>query len=142
MKLGVRKLHEKSEIPYFATDGAACFDLKSVSASPPHANTRVYDTGLAFDIPKGYRLDVFIRSGLSFNKDFMLANGVGKIDSDYTGSVKVKLVYVGPDQPNWPVVGDRIAQAELNKVTVTTFVEVDELKETERGNKGLGSTDE
>ena len=68
---------------------------------------------------------------------------VSLIDADYLGTIKVKLTYDGPVsyRPDWPMVGDRIAQAMLVKNVKTDLVEVDEIdKETERGDGGFGST--
>ena len=140
MKLQYIRLTDNAKPPIFATQGAACFDLTATSCSIAGSRTRIYGTGLALNIPEGYHVDVYIRSGLAFKKDFILANGVGIIDSDYTGEIMVKLVYIGDGQPDWPWVGDRIAQARLVRNTKTEFVETHEQKQTERGDGGFGST--
>lgn len=140
MKLGVKRLVPDARMPAFASDGAACFDLYAVSASLDHS-TAIYGTGLAFDIPEGYCLKVYSRSGHGFKNDIRLANCVGIIDSDYTGEVKVKLASDNRSwRYPWPHVGERIAQAMLVKLVDTEFVEVDELKRTTRGDGGFGST--
>lgn len=143
MKLGVKRVHPKSVMPKFETEGASCFDVVCVSRQPYGRRAMIYATGLVFDIPSGYGLEVHSRSGYAFKDDIRLANGVAQIDQDYTGELMVKLTYDGPQNatPDWPHVGDRIAQAKLVKNVKTDLVEVDEIKkQTERGTGGFGST--
>lgn len=140
MILGIRLLHPAATLPSFATPDAACFDLNATTRGPVTARSRVYGTGLALDIPSGYYVEVYIRSGLAFNRDFILANGVGIIDADYTGEVMCKLVYMGDGQPDWPRLGDRIAQGRLVRMTKTQIELTKEQKETTRGENGFGST--
>lgn len=140
MKIGIYKIHPSAKLPVFATSDAACFDLTAVSRGPVEGLSRVYSTGLAFQIPSGYSVELCIRSGLAFKSNFVLANGIGIIDADYRGEIKCKLYYTGRDQPEWPMPGDRIAQGRLVRLTKTQIEEVTELDETERGQGGFGST--
>lgn len=140
MILRYKLQHPHAKPPKFAHDDDACFDLTAAHRGDTDGNSRVYDTGLAFQIPKGYYVELAIRSGLAFNGNFILANGVGIIDAGYTASVKCKLVYLGEGNPDWPRVGDRIAQGRLVRLTKTEFEEVSEIDETERGDGGFGST--
>ncbi|QXV85477.1 dTUPase [Escherichia phage VogelGryff] len=143
--VGVKLLTDTAILPAFATAGAACFDLHADLKSEDDCdqinfyNEYIFRTGLAFDIPKGYALMVYSRSGHGFKNDVRLANCVGVIDSDYTGEVKVKLT-IDHDGSFTVSHGDRIAQAMLIKVPCVQLVEVDELKTTERGANGFGST--
>ena len=143
--LGVKRLTDTAILPAFATAGAACFDLHADLKSEDGCEQiifsyeNIFRTGLAFDIPKGYALMVYSRSGHGFKNDVRLANCVGVIDSDYTGEVKVKLT-IDNDGSFIVSHGDRIAQAMLIKVPCVQLVEVDELKTTERGDNGFGST--
>ena len=143
--VGVKRLTDTAILPAFATAGAACFDLHADLKSEDDCdqinfyNEYIFRTGLAFDIPKGYALMVYSRSGHGFKNDVRLANCVGVIDSDYTGEVKVKLT-IDHDGSFTVSHGDRIAQAMLIKVPCVQLVEVDELKTTERGANGFGST--
>ena len=143
--LGVKRLTDTAILPAFATAGAACFDLHADLKSEDGCEQiifsyeHIFRTGLAFDIPKGYALMVYSRSGHGFKNDVRLANCVGVIDSDYTGEVKVKLT-IDNDGSFIVSHGDRIAQAMLIKVPCVQLVEVDELKTTERGDNGFGST--
>ena len=82
---------------------------------------------------------IYSRSGHGFKNDVRLANCVGVIDSDYTGEVKIKLTI---DNEEGFIVehGSRVAQAMIIKLPSVQLVEVDELKTTERGANGFGST--
>lgn len=145
MEIKVKKLTEDALLPVYGTEGAACFDLMCSEKGPftlHHDNdSLVINTGLSFEIPDGYVMLVFSRSGQGFNKDVRLANCVGVIDSDYRGEVKVKLT---KDVRNGTYAfdyGDAIAQAMIIPVPRVGFIEVDELSSTERGEGGFGSTD-
>ena len=142
LKLNVKCLTPNATIPTYATDGSACFDIYSTDSSEVN-NSQVFSTGIAFEIPKGYVMLVFSRSGHGFNKDVRLANCVGVIDSDYRGELKVKLTNDNPDKLLVPLdvkTGDRIAQAMLLQYDKVEFEEVDDLTETARGVGGFGHT--
>jgi dUTP pyrophosphatase len=80
-----------------------------------------------------------VRSGLGIKKGICLSNGVGVIDSDYRGEVRVGLCNnSAEDYTVMP--GDRISQLMVVPVMCPTTVFVDELDETERGEGGFGST--
>lgn len=141
MKLKVKKLYPEAILPTYATKGSACFDLYALTNGDADYNEPgVFRTGLAFDIPEGWVLKIYSRSGHGFKNDVRLANCVGVIDSDYVGEVMVKLTC---DKKDWGLAinaGDRIAQGMLERVEQVEFEEVDELKETERGSGGFGSS--
>ena len=99
-----------------------------------------FSTGLAFEIPDGYQIMIFSRSGHGFNHDSRLSNCVGIIDQDYKGEVKVRLSVDYPTKDLIIKHGDRIAQAQLVPVTKAAFHEVSELSDSERGTGGFGST--
>lgn len=139
MNINIKKLHQDAQIPEYATDGSGCFDLRSVeSATVINNDFQGFSTGLSFEIPDGFVMLIFSRSGHGFTKGIRLANCVGVIDSDYRGEVKVKLK---SDQSELVVnVGDRIAQAMVMPIPRVHFTEVQDLSETERGSGGFGST--
>lgn len=165
----VYRENELAEIPTFATEGSACFDLraclevgKGIVAYNPHnrkmelpvkqgsdgraavqlqPNFRVLvPTGLIFDIPKNHVLDVFIRSSMALKYGLMLANGVGKIDSDYVEPTYI-MIYNACDTPITIYHGDRIAQAELRELKQYALTErkTPPAQKTDRDG-GLGST--
>jgi dUTP pyrophosphatase len=134
MKLKWKRVHPDAQPPFYASEGAAAFDLVAVSRDHD-----VFGTGLAFDIPEGYALFIYSRSGHGFNHNTRLANAVGVIDADYTGEVKIKLTRDDPHPINVEI-GDRIAQAVLAPAVRADLIETTQLKDTERGENGFGST--
>lgn len=144
--LRVRRLTPEAILPTYATAGAACVDLHATSIHPSTtelwADTVTCGTGLAVQVPEGYAMLVFSRSGHGFRYDTRLANCVGVIDSDYRGEVKVKLTR--DHRRGWGELiirpGDRVAQAMLVAVPNLKLLEVDALDDTTRGTGGFGST--
>lgn len=140
MELKIKLLNGKAVVPAYQTKGAACFDLHAINGEMVWSGeTAIFNTGLAFEIPEGYALMVYSRSGHGFKNDVRLANCVGIIDSDYRGEVKVKLTNDG-ERDYRVVAGERIAQAMLIKTEQAALMVVGELTETERGENGYGST--
>ena len=96
-------------------------------------------TGLKFEIPLGYEMQIRPRSGLAAKNGVTLVNAPGTIDSDYRGEVKIILINLGKEDfivNN----GDRIAQAVIAPVTQGLFSVATELSSTCRGEGGFGST--
>lgn len=138
--LKVKRLSQRATLPSYASEGAACFDIATVDTVPLlSGRSHVYSTDLAFEVPAGYVLKVYSRSGMGFSKDTRLANCVAIIDSDYRGEVKVKLRNDGKEIVNVRA-GDRIAQGMLIKNEQWLIEEAQELAESGRGENGLGST--
>lgn len=150
MELKFKKLDKEAIKPKYQTKGAAGFDLHALEDVDIHpGDTVLVKTGLSFEVPEGYELQVRPRSGLSLKTKLRVANSPGTIDSDYRGPCGVILYNAGSPEvegimPADEVIkikkGDRIAQAVLAPVTQAKIVEVYELSETERGTGGLGST--
>ena len=140
MKLKIKKLLSTAFTPTYGTEGAACFDLyadQQALIQPGQAKT--IDTSLAFEVPEGWVMRLYGRSGRGFKPGIRLANTAGIVDSDYRGLVPVRL---HNDSVFTFIVnrGDRIAQAMLAPVPRIEFEEVDELSDTARGEGGFGST--
>ena len=128
------------ELPAYATEGAAGMDVLAAEevVLAPGARHAVA-TGLAVAIPHGYEIQVRPRSGLALKHGISVPNAPGTIDSDYRGELKVILINHG--QERFKVRrGDRIAQLVLAPVTCASWLPVDELDETSRGEGGFGST--
>lgn len=151
MQLSIKRLHPNAVIPKYVTPGAACFDLVAATVNgnehvgdicyPGHPVT--VGTGLAIEVPEGWTLHIYGRSGHAFNRSIRLANCTGVIDADYRGEIMVKLVcdWLEEDEPPLRIMpGDRVAQAMLAPVLRCSFAEMDELSETARGTGGFGST--
>lgn len=129
-------------LPEYKTNGSAGIDLKasiesSVVLKPMERS--LVPTGLFISIPEGYEGQIRGRSGLAINNGITLANGIGTIDSDYRGEVKVILINLGNEDfiiNN----GDRIAQLVLARYERIEFEIVDNLNNTNRGSGGFGHT--
>ncbi|MBF5090706.1 dUTP diphosphatase [Novosphingobium sp. NBM11] len=127
-------------LPAYATAGAAGMDVVSAEdvTLAPGARHAVA-TGLAVAIPQGFEIQVRPRSGLALKHGVTVPNTPGTIDSDYRGELKVILINLGAE-PFAIRRGDRVAQLVLAPVTQASWLEVDELDETARGEGGFGST--
>lgn len=95
-------------------------------------------TGVRANIPEGYFGLLAARSSIC-KRGLLMANGVGVIDSGYTGEIKVPLFNAG-NLPSIVMAGERIAQLVILPCELPTFRRVDELQETERCEGGFGST--
>lgn len=154
------------ELPKYAKPGDSGFDLvaaEDVVINP--GETKVIPTGLAFEIPPGYEMQVRPRSGMT--RDTKLRVALGTIDSGFRGEVGViadnvsiveyasqprvlKGAFIGDNDFNVTKVtkyevikiskGERIAQGVIAPVIIAHFDEVDELSHSERGTNGYGST--
>jgi len=127
-------------LPAYATTGAAGMDVVAAEdvAIAPGARHAVA-TGLALAIPAGFEIQVRPRSGLALKHGVTVPNTPGTIDSDYRGELKVILINHG-DTTFVVQRGDRVAQLVLAPVTLASWLEVEELDVTTRGEGGFGST--
>lgn len=130
-----------AKAPEYATSGAGCFDLFAPRSGHirPRESDEV-DIGVAFEVPEGYTMLIFGRSGHGIKRGVRLANCTGVIDQDFRGTVKVKLTSDNAFEEFTFQTGDRIAQAMLVATPVVFLEQAEELSETERGDGGLGST--
>ena len=148
LEVKIKKLHKDAVIPKYETDGSVGMDLTAVSKEYDEYGNVVFGTGLAIQIPECYYADLRPRSSIS-KYDLVLANSVGTIDADYRGELILKFkpsdyFAVNRDDVYGDgeiyKVGDRVAQLLILPYPKVSFVEVDELTETERGTGGFGST--
>lgn len=132
--------------PEYATSGSSGFDLRANLESPvrlhPHG-VKIIPTGLYFEIPENYEIQVRSRSSLSAKHGVAVLNSPGTIDSDYRGEIGVILINHS-DNAFTINDGDRIAQGIISSVVGKNFVnliKVDEIDiNTDRGTGGYGST--
>jgi dUTP pyrophosphatase len=140
MKINIVLKDKDAVVPVYGSNGAVCFDFYATSTSwVAHYDSAVFSTGLEMEVPEGYGLFIFSRSGHGFNDDVRLGNCVGVIDPDYRGEVKIKLA--ADKGPKLFKKGDRIAQGCILPVPKVTFNVVEKLSDTVRGSGGFGSTD-
>lgn len=135
MNIKIKKLNPEAKIPHYANIGDAGMDIYATSKEEK-AKFIEYGTGLSFELPEDYMMLVFPRSSLS-NKDLILTNHVGILDSGYRGELKLRYRKIGDDIYD---VGDKIGQIVVVPFPKVEFEEVDELSDTSRGNGGFGST--
>lgn len=129
-------------VPEYKTTGAAGADLYAFLNSPVTilpGKSAMIPTGLFFEIPEGYEIQVRPRSGLAAKNGVTVLNTPGTIDSDYRGEICIILINLG--EKDFTVNnGDRIAQMVIAPVIQADFSIVNELSQTERGAGGFGST--
>ena len=136
----VKKIHPKAIIPKEATKGSACFDLYCCEEfSLFNGYFKLARTGLIFEIPVGYHIEVYPRSGMA-KKGIVIPNSPGIIDDDYRGEVLVMLYGLFMRQHEIFQIGNRIAQCRLVKNVPMNIQVASKLSDTERGSGGLGST--
>ena len=133
---------EGLELPSYASAGAAGADVRAAVEDEvwlaPGERSAV-PTGLTFEIPSGWEIQVRPRSGLAIKHGLTVVNAPGTIDSDYRGELKVLMVNLGFET----VVirrGDRVAQLVAAPAPQAVFSEVETVAETDRGAGGFGST--
>lgn len=140
IQVKVKKLHPSAIIPAYQSAESAGFDLHALEAYILESHARMcIRTGLAFEIESGFEIQVRPRSGLALKNGISVLNTPGTIDSDYRGEILVILINHS-NEPFYIKRGDRIAQAVINEVIYADFTEVENLAQSERGDKGLGSS--
>jgi len=129
-------------LPQYASTEAAGADLRAKLPHPltiPSRKSALVPTGLKFEIPPGYEVQIRPRSGLALKHGVTVLNTPGTIDSDYRGEIQVLLINHGEDdfivEPNM-----RIAQMVVAPVVQARFVRVENLAESSRGSGGFGHT--
>lgn len=135
-----------NEDPQYATEGSSGFDLRAnlgESVTIPMGKRAIIPTGLFFEIPENFEIQIRPRSGLAAKNGVTVLNTPGTIDADYRGEIKIILINFG-DEDFVINHGDRIAQAVVASVTsknIINLIKVSEIStNTERGNGGFGST--
>jgi dUTP pyrophosphatase len=122
------------------TEGAAAADLcaavdEAITIAP--GAIALVPTGLAFEIPLGWEVQIRPRSGLALKHGVTVINAPATIDADYRGEVKVALVNHG-GEPFTVTRGMRIAQVCPGRVTHIEWAEADALTPTARDAGGFG----
>ena len=129
-------------LPEYETSGSAGMDLRAAVKETiviKPGERALIPTGIYIELPQGMEAQVRARSGLAVKYGIGLVNGVGTIDSDYRGEIKVPLINWG-DSDFTIQHGDRIAQMVICKYERIRWEKVDELCETDRGAGGFGHT--
>ena len=142
IKVLVKKLNPKAELPKYKTEGSSGMDLMALIENPitiKSQNSALIPTGLSIAIPEDMEVQIRPRSGLAAKSNISVLNTPGTIDSDYRGEIKIILFNHGKEEFTVNN-NDRIAQMVLIPVLKAEFKEVEELPKTIRGSGGFGST--
>ena len=140
MKVKFKKLDERAKRPEYGSEnanGADLFALNDYTIEP--GKTVKIETGIALELNDEYAGFIMARSGMACNRGLAPANKVGLIDTDYRGEIIVALHNHG-EETQTVNAGDKVAQLVIIRLPQATFIEVEELDETKRGNGGFGST--
>ena len=138
--LPARFTHPHAEVPTRAHPTDAGLDLAASETThiPPGVVTLV-PTGIAVAIPEGHVGILAARSSLATKKSMTLANGVGVIDADYRGEIKIPIIPLDGCH-NLIQAGQKIAQLIIMPIALPAIEVVSELPESARGLGGFGST--
>jgi dUTP pyrophosphatase len=133
--------------PEYATNGSSGFDLRANIGDGniviPVGKRAIVPTGLYFNTPENFEVQIRPRSGLAAKNGVTVLNTPGTIDADYRGEIKIILINLG-DEDFTITHGDRIAQGIVASVTAKNRLELTRIEtlstNTERGAGGFGST--
>lgn len=132
------------KLPTYAHDDDACMDVYVHSIEYNDDGRAIYHTGLHFDLPKDYEMEIRPRSSITKTLAIM-QNTPGCLDEGYRGELLI--VHRCLESPNIPIpvynIGDRCAQIVIRRRERIIWNEVktlEDLGETSRGNGGYGST--
>jgi dUTP pyrophosphatase len=136
MQINFIKKHPDAVVPKYAKNGDAGLDLTAVSCKIIDTEHIKYNFGIAVEIPTGYVGLIFPRSSC-YKKRQLMSNCVGVIDSGYRGEIST--IMIGITHESYDK-GERVAQLIIMPYPNIEMVEVAKLSESERGNRGYGST--
>ena len=141
IELPIKKLRPEAVVPARAYAGDAGMDLSACERVELAPGVRaLVPTGLAVAIPDGYAGYVQPRSGLAAKHGISIVNTPGLIDSGYRGELQVSLINHDLAETFVVEAGMRIAQLVILEVPAVELVEVDELPDSERAERGFGSS--
>ncbi len=143
VSLKFKRITPDAKAPYRATTSSACYDVfanDTVTLYPQRGQDKAYKvpTGVAFEFPEGYHLEVYARSSTGLKTKLRLANGTGIVDSDYVDELFLLVENIGSSVTRINK-GERIAQVMLVENVPNELVEVDSLTK-EGTHEGFGST--
>lgn len=143
-KVQIKYINKSSnKNPVYEKEGDSGFDLRAnESGSLKPLERKLVGTGLYFELPNGYELQIRPRSGLAYKNGITVLNSPGTVDTGYRGEIKVLLVNISNEEFSWEK-GERIAQGVIAHRISSDYgdlVEVIEISQSERGEGGFGST--
>lgn len=145
IKIKIKRLSKDFKnipLPSYATEGSSGMDVRAAVKDKiviPSGKVALVPTDFSVEIPAGYEIQVRPRSGLAVKHNIGVLNSPGTIDSDYRGEVKIILMNFG--EKDFEILcGERIAQLVVSKVYKASFVESEDLEDSQRGAGGFGHT--
>lgn len=134
----------EGKLPTKATTGSAGFDLYSTRITQERDNSNkpifVYHTDIAVEIPEGY-VGLLVHKSSVAKRSVMMCNCLGIIDSDYRGEIMAKMKITTDAVPTIYPTGEPFAQLVIVPCLIAEPVMVEELSDTDRGDKGFGEAD-
>lgn len=127
-------------LPSYATSGSAGADLCAnleESIMIKKGGICLIPTGISIALPSGFEAQIRSRSGMTLKHGIVVANGIGTIDSDYRGEIKVILHNIS-DKDYLLNPGEKIAQMVISKFCQADFIVSETLDDTARGDGGFG----
>lgn len=152
MIIKIKKLSPDAMLPSIGNPMDACFDLHALEDTEFNPfEIKLVRTGIAIELPEGFRSNIYARSSTPLKKGLILANSVGIIDNGYRGELLIQFLNISNICDNGQVSfaknkiskGDKIAQLEIVKSLTAGSFEmsiVGDLSQTTRGEGGFGST--
>ncbi len=138
MDIKIKLLNEAAKIPTQSPGNAGCDLYASEDVVIPPLERRLVKTGISLEIPAGYYGHIADRSGMAYKNGGTCLAGV--IDEGYRGEVGIVLFNSDKEIPINIKAGDRPAQIIFKKYADVNFLRRDELSESNRGEKGYGSS--
>ena len=138
----ILKLAEDVKLPVYKYENDAGADVCAHLPEPvvlKKGESTIIPTGIKYEMPNGYEIQVRPRSGLAAKNGITVLNTPGTLDCDFRAEVGVILINLGKEDfviNN----GDRIAQLVLAPVYHANYIETSVISETERAEGGFGST--
>ena len=142
VKVLVKKLDPKVQLPSYKTKGSSGMDLMAFIKDPikiaPNTSALI-PTGISVAIPNDVEIQIRPRSGLAAKSNISVLNTPGTIDSDYRGELKI--ILFNHSKVNFTINNnDRVAQMILTPIIKMELEESDKLPDSIRGEGGFGST--
>jgi dUTP pyrophosphatase len=138
--LKIEKINDKAIVPSYAHEGDAGLDLYSVEKLVLEPGKRaLVHTGIKIELPKGTEAQIRPRSGLALKHGISLVNSPGTIDEGYRGEIGIIVINHGQDTFIVEE-GMKIAQMVIKPVWRVEVQEVSSLSDSDRGEKGYGSS--
>ncbi|OOM80282.1 deoxyuridine 5'-triphosphate nucleotidohydrolase [Clostridium puniceum] len=138
--LKIKKIHDKAIIPSYAHEGDAGVDLYAVNELIlNHGERGLVHTGIQIELPKNTEAQIRPRSGLALKNGITTLNSPGTIDEGYRGEIGVILINHSNEEFKVEQ-GMKIAQMVIKPVFRVDIIETLELSDSERSEKGFGSS--